>query len=229
MNGNMTYRITRLCGAIFPDYKEYFNTESISDEQAEAIKRAISKALDEREAEVVTCRFGLDGNEPMTLDTVGSHLNVTRERVRQIEIGALKKLKNGSIPALFKAPKDINKSVKQLGDELEELYRTPEFKRAQEIVSELETLENLPFRYTCPYKARHTDLDELRLSARAYNCLRRAGINTTYDIVNLPKGDWLKVRCLGHKTLREVVEKMHELGYEDFDVEVPFTLRHWPA
>jgi RNA polymerase primary sigma factor len=51
------------------------------------------KYLTPREAEIVTLRYGLDGQEPRTLDKVGMKFNVTRERVRQIQEMALKKLR----------------------------------------------------------------------------------------------------------------------------------------
>jgi len=54
--------------------------------------RKLLEAIDEREATILRLRFGLDGNEPMTLKEIGQQIGLTRERVRQIEIEALKKL-----------------------------------------------------------------------------------------------------------------------------------------
>ena len=64
-------------------------TESL---QREDIQRALD-ALPERERQVIELRFGLTGEEPMTLEEVGRAFGVTRERVRQIETNTLKKLK----------------------------------------------------------------------------------------------------------------------------------------
>jgi RNA polymerase primary sigma factor len=50
--------------------------------------------LDEREAEIIRLRFGLDGEKPRTLEEVGEVFNVTRERVRQIQNIALRKLRS---------------------------------------------------------------------------------------------------------------------------------------
>ena len=51
------------------------------------------KYLDPREAEILTLRFGLDGHSPRTLEEVGKRFKVTRERVRQIQEIALRKLR----------------------------------------------------------------------------------------------------------------------------------------
>jgi len=49
-------------------------------------------SLPEREREVVTLRYGIDGNEPRTLEEIGRRLGLTRERVRQIELDSLRRL-----------------------------------------------------------------------------------------------------------------------------------------
>lgn len=51
-------------------------------------------SLDEKAREVITCRFGLNGNDAMTLEEIGNEFGVTRERIRQIEAKALQKLKH---------------------------------------------------------------------------------------------------------------------------------------
>jgi RNA polymerase primary sigma factor len=58
----------------------------------EQLEQVLSRLTD-REREVVRMRFGLDGESPRTLEEVGQHFHVTRERVRQIELRALKKLR----------------------------------------------------------------------------------------------------------------------------------------
>lgn len=50
------------------------------------------EVIDQREATILRLRYGLDGDEPMTLKEIGEHIGLTRERVRQLEIEALKKL-----------------------------------------------------------------------------------------------------------------------------------------
>ncbi len=55
-------------------------------------------------------------------------------------------------------------------------------------------------------------IDELDLSVRSHNCLKRAGINTVEDLVGKTEEDMMKVRNLGRKSLDEVLKKMKELG-----------------
>ncbi len=54
---------------------------------------ALLEELDERESKILRLRYGLDGDEPMTLKEIGKKIHLTRERVRQIEGEALKKIK----------------------------------------------------------------------------------------------------------------------------------------
>jgi RNA polymerase sigma factor (sigma-70 family) len=57
---------------------------------------ALLSALDEREQRIIELRFGLDRGEPRTLEEVGEHFNLTRERIRQIEARAMSKLRHPS-------------------------------------------------------------------------------------------------------------------------------------
>jgi DNA-directed RNA polymerase subunit alpha len=58
------------------------------------------------------------------------------------------------------------------------------------------------------------NIDELELSVRSFNCLKRAGINTVEELTNKTAEDMMKVRNLGKKSLEEVTQKLHELGLE---------------
>lgn len=61
-------------------------------------------------------------------------------------------------------------------------------------------------------KVLEMSIDELELSVRSYNCLKRAGINTVEELTNKTSEDMMKVRNLGRKSLEEVLLKLKELG-----------------
>ena len=63
-------------------------------------------------------------------------------------------------------------------------------------------------------KVMEMSIDELELSVRSYNCLKRAGINTVQELTNKTSEDMMKVRNLGRKSLEEVLAKLKELGLE---------------
>ena len=61
-------------------------------------------------------------------------------------------------------------------------------------------------------KVLEMSIDELELSVRSFNCLKRAGINTVQELANKTPDDMMKVRNLGRKSLEEVLAKLDELG-----------------
>ncbi|MBE5875567.1 MAG: DNA-directed RNA polymerase subunit alpha [Lachnospiraceae bacterium] len=63
-------------------------------------------------------------------------------------------------------------------------------------------------------KVLEMSIDELELSVRSYNCLKRAGINTVEELTNKTSEDMMKVRNLGRKSLDEVLAKLKELGLQ---------------
>ena len=63
-------------------------------------------------------------------------------------------------------------------------------------------------------KVLEMNIDELELSVRSYNCLKRAGINTVAELINRTPEDMMKVRNLGRKSLEEVLAKLKELGLQ---------------
>lgn len=62
-------------------------------------------------------------------------------------------------------------------------------------------------------RALEMTIEELDLSVRSFNCLKRAGINTVEDLVSKSEEEMMKVRNLGRKSLEEVIEKLHSLGF----------------
>ena len=61
-------------------------------------------------------------------------------------------------------------------------------------------------------KTLETPIEEIEFSVRAYNCLKRAGINTVQDLISKKEIEVTKIRNLGKKSLKEVIEKVKEMG-----------------
>jgi DNA-directed RNA polymerase subunit alpha len=61
-------------------------------------------------------------------------------------------------------------------------------------------------------KTLETPIEEIEFSVRAYNCLKRAGINTVQDLISKKESDVTKIRNLGKKSLKEAIDKVKEMG-----------------
>ena len=68
-------------------------------------------------------------------------------------------------------------------------------------------------------KTLETPIEELDLSVRAYNCLKRAGHHTLQDLTSLTESEMMKIRNLGKKSLKEVIDKIKEMGLKFRDEE----------
>lgn len=65
---------------------------------------------------------------------------------------------------------------------------------------------------TIKEKVLEMTIEELDMSVRSFNCLKRAGIDTVEDLTNRTEEDMIKVRNLGKKSLEEVIQKLQSLG-----------------
>ena len=114
----------------------------------------------------------------------------------------LKVLTNGTISAkeaISLAAKILNEHLNLFVDMSDEAKKT-------EIMVEREE--------TKKEKVLEMTIEELDLSVRSFNCLKRAGIDNVEDLVNRTEEDMIKVRNLGRKSLEEVVQKLHSLGLD---------------
>ncbi|MEC9373030.1 MAG: sigma-70 family RNA polymerase sigma factor, partial [Planctomycetota bacterium] len=103
-------------GDLIPDDRAAAPEEKVlQNEELDVIQR-LMEVIDDRESAVLQMRFGLDGREPRTLKQIGEEIGVTRERVRQIEIEALRKLNhrlNDDRPSRF-FKENLEKEKKKL-------------------------------------------------------------------------------------------------------------------
>lgn len=100
----------------------------------------------------------------------------------------------------------VSLAAKVLSEHLNLFIDLSENARTAEVMVEKEDNEK--------EKVLEMNIDELELSVRSYNCLKRAGINTVEELCNRTPEDMMKVRNLGRKSLEEVLAKLKELGLQ---------------
>lgn len=164
-----------------------------------ALEKAMSE-LTEREQKVLELRF-VHG---MTYEQCGYRFNVTRERIRQVEQKALRKLRSPRFAKHYILD-TLNKAF-EIDAERARLERENMMLREK-----LEKYENVPKPKAEPRKI---DIADMELSIRSYNCLKRAGFKFVDDLDGKTVEDLKRVRNLGMKSLREVVEKAKQFGIE---------------
>ncbi|NLL80634.1 MAG: DNA-directed RNA polymerase subunit alpha [Clostridiales bacterium] len=134
-------------------------------------------------------------------------VNLTVENTRVGQITDYDKLTldvhtNGTL-----APDDaVSLAAKVLSEHLSLFIDLSENAKTAEIMVEKEDDEK--------EKVLEMSIDELELSVRSYNCLKRAGINTVEELTNKTSEDMMKVRNFGRKSLEEVLAKLKELGLQ---------------
>lgn len=180
--------------------------DEIQSVYLQGIRFAIS-TLTEREEDVIKLRF----KEGLTLRETGQKQNVTQERVRQIEAKAIRKLRHPTRKKLM-----IAAPLSELY-ELQEKYNL--LSREHELL--VKAMELIQGKVTTPQSIEkmanaavwmQTELEDLDLSVRTYNCLKRANKNTLRDLVEMRPGDLQKVRNLGRKSFDEVVNTLKRYG-----------------
>lgn len=134
-------------------------------------------------------------------------VNLTVENTRVGQITDYDKLTLDVITNGTLAPGEaVSLAAKVLSEHLSLFIDLSENAKSAEIMVETESDEK--------EKVLEMNIDELELSVRSYNCLKRAGINTVEELCNRTPEDMMKVRNLGRKSLEEVLAKLKELGLE---------------
>jgi len=106
---------SRTLAELLPDADHAAPDESLVQSDLLASLQKVLPYLPERERYIINRRFGLDGHAPQTLEEIGQHLRVTRERTRQLQVGALLQLRQAlqrlDHPAATPAPRRTRRSV----------------------------------------------------------------------------------------------------------------------
>ncbi|MBR3275790.1 MAG: DNA-directed RNA polymerase subunit alpha [Eubacterium sp.] len=133
------------------------------------------------------------------------HVNITVEDTRVGQVTDFDKLTldvttNGTL----EPDEAVSLAAKVLSEHLKVFIDLSEHAKTAEVMLEREEDEK--------EKALDMSIDELELSVRSYNCLKRAGINTVEELCSKTPDEMMKVRNLGRKSLEEVLSKLEELG-----------------
>jgi DNA-directed RNA polymerase subunit alpha len=134
-------------------------------------------------------------------------VNVTVENTRVGQITDYDKLTLDVYTNATLSPDEaVSLAAKVLSEHLKLFINLSENAKNAEVMIEKEDDEK--------EKVLEMSIDELELSVRSYNCLKRAGINTVEELTNRTSEDMMKVRNLGRKSLDEVLAKLKELGLQ---------------
>lgn len=158
--------------------------------------------LSDNERNVIYDRF----RDGYTLREEGDRLGVTQERIRQIEAKAKRKIA-------------AKKEYLTLGVEgIAQRERETAFAQGSRLMQEQmeKALEDHNREITRQEEDRPPlvkPVEEMGLSVRSYNALKRAGLNTAYDILELTNSELHELRNIGSRSAREIIEKLKGLGY----------------
>lgn len=150
-----------------------------------------------------------------TLEEIGTEYGISRERVRQILIKALRKIKvhkkyfeigELAYPEIYEK--------EQRDKYIEEIKSKWTYESAKEYIAEYEGTDEYKKQFLLD-----TPIEDLDFSFRTYNCLKRAYKNTLEDLIECEDVDLMKIRNLGRKSLKEIVDKVHSLGFRLKDEE----------
>lgn len=195
------------------------NYPDIYDDIVESFDKRFSElnTYTDREMEIFNLRY----KNYYTYEQIGNEIGVSKERVRQILAKAIRKLMR---PNVFNRLIEHETKLEMLNAQetariREELKNEMSLEVAMDIVAEKFGFESKEALEECLNNGgRFGDdrldmtIEQLDLCVREYNCLRRARINTVGELIALSFEDLMRIRNLGRKSLRGIIEKVHNLG-----------------
>ena len=200
-------------------YCAVFGTEEDFDDVNVKGVLNVLNTLSERERYVLECRFRYG----KTLKAIGNEIGVTNEVIRQNEVKALRKLRHPS----RSQPMKIETILKERDHYMQraDAYGV-ELAKANEVIKELRRIldtavAGLPINAVANHDPLQADvkdicntvIEDMDLSVRTYNCVKRAGYNTLGDLLTITYEQVYKIRNLGKRSLDELIDKVHGLGF----------------
>lgn len=163
--------------------------------------------------------------EGRILQDLADEFNLTRERIRQIKTKSVRKLSyHKSIfytdfDDYLAIQNDYKRKREELCDKIVELDRLlleagRLLANDETTIREIKDFLDASSDEQRDIITRNSDIADLDLTVRSYNCLKRSRINTIKELSQLTHSDLMKIRNLGRKSMREIIEKLRELGIE---------------
>lgn len=181
--------------------------EELDADQKEGLNYALS-SLSEHERTILAQRF----QNGLTLEQVGKEFNVTRERIRQIEAKALRKLRHPTYSNAIR--KGLVAARGETKKRLESSYESEIQTAILEKKAELERINAAESEADLDLQAVQTPIDSLNLTVRPYNALARVGISTVEELSGKTRKELMKIRNLGITSLNEIIEKLGQKGIQ---------------
>lgn len=197
-------------------YGNYYN-EIIPNFETNLEKAIENSNLTDREVYCLKAYY----KEVRNLESVSKSLNITRERVNQIIRKAIMKLKHSSKELLIQGKDKFELiSLNEKEEIIKEFKEKISYDLIIEWISNHEITEELldichsiiNTYHNRPKEQEEITIEDLDLSVRSYNCLKRWNIHTLKDLTSRTRDDMMKVRNLGRKSLKEVESKLKEIG-----------------
>lgn len=186
--------------------------ESVIDNFEDKLYVVLGKALMPREQRCIILRY----IEQKKLEEVAKEIGVTRERVRQIIAKALRRISRYEYYftyGYFKQNELIEEERKKYIEANKDRWdEESAFVLLQE-KGRIPTPQNKEVNYSAPISY-CTEIEQLDLTCRTYNCLKRANLNTIGDVVEYTYEDVLRIRNLGRKSVKELIQKLAEYGFK---------------
>ena len=206
---------------VLGEFEIPFDLEDTIDE---ILNNPSKYGLTDRETSILKYRFAMtEEGDFKTLEEVGAIFGRTRDRIRQIEAKAIRKLRHPSRFKLIKYGKTGYNKQKEVEEaKLKSRIEMLEAKSKKEIdefnKNIEEELANEEPKIDIIEYLKSNCISDIELSVRSYNCLKRAGINTLFDLCLRDSNQLLKVRNLGRKSYQEVIDMVNKLlsnyGYD---------------
>ena len=167
----------------------------------------------ERNKQIATMALGPNTSAPIGTiytDSIYTPVYKVNYNVESTRVGNITDLDKLTIDVLtngtITAKEAISLGAKILNEHLNLFVNLTDEAKEAEILKEPEE--------TIKEKVLEMTIEELDMSVRSFNCLKRAGIDTVEDLTNRTEEDMIKVRNLGKKSLEEVIQKLHSLGLD---------------